>query len=88
VGFQIGGSSTDLVMLIMNERGADKLLADKFTLGGEASGRRSRRAHGDGADRRADARRHPVVVAHAGPVCRSGARRALAPAVLHVVRVV
>jgi SH3 domain-containing YSC84-like protein 1 len=37
VGFQIGGSSSDLVMLIMNERGADKLLADKFTLGGEAS---------------------------------------------------
>jgi len=37
VGFQIGGSSTDLVMLVMNERGADKLLADKFTLGGEAS---------------------------------------------------
>jgi len=37
VGFQIGGSSTDLIMLIMNERGAEKLLADKFTLGAEAS---------------------------------------------------
>jgi SH3 domain-containing YSC84-like protein 1 len=37
VGFQIGASSADLVMLVMNERGADKLLADKFTLGGEAS---------------------------------------------------
>lgn len=37
VGFQIGGSSTDLVMLVMNERGADKLLESKFTLGGEAS---------------------------------------------------
>lgn len=37
VGFQIGGSSTDLVMLVMNERGADKLLSSKFTLGGEAS---------------------------------------------------
>ena len=37
VGFQIGGSSTDLIMLVMNERGADKLLADKFTIGGEAS---------------------------------------------------
>jgi len=37
VGFQIGGSSSDLVMLIMNERGADKLMASKFTLGGEAS---------------------------------------------------
>ena len=37
VGFQIGGSSTDLVMLIMNERGVDKLLSSKFTLGGEGS---------------------------------------------------
>jgi hypothetical protein len=31
VGFQIGGSSTDLIMLVMNERGADKLLSSKFT---------------------------------------------------------
>ena len=37
VGFQIGGSSTDLIMLVMNARGAEKLLADKFTLGGEGS---------------------------------------------------
>jgi lipid-binding SYLF domain-containing protein len=37
VGFQIGGSTTDLVMLVMNERGADKLLASKFTLGAEGS---------------------------------------------------
>src|ERR1700693_4227931 len=37
VGFQIGGSSTDLIMLVMNERGADKLLASKFTLGAEGS---------------------------------------------------
>jgi SH3 domain-containing YSC84-like protein 1 len=36
-GFQIGGSSTDLVMLVMTERGADKLLASKFTLGAEGS---------------------------------------------------
>src|ERR1700690_3515542 len=37
VGFQIGGSSTDLIMLVMNERGAEKLLADKFTVGAEGS---------------------------------------------------
>src|ERR1041385_6038013 len=37
VGFQIGGSTTDLVMLVMTERGADKLLASKFTLGAEGS---------------------------------------------------
>src|SRR5512147_2867531 len=37
VGFQIGGSETDLIMLVMNERGVDKLLSSKFTLGGEGS---------------------------------------------------
>ena len=37
VGFQIGGSSTDVVMLVMNERGLRRLLEDKFTLGGEAT---------------------------------------------------
>jgi SH3 domain-containing YSC84-like protein 1 len=37
VGFQIGGSSTDLIMLVMTERGADKLLSSKFTLGAEGS---------------------------------------------------
>src|SRR5436305_1881106 len=36
-GFQIGGSETDLIMLVMNARGADKLLASKFTLGAEGS---------------------------------------------------
>jgi SH3 domain-containing YSC84-like protein 1 len=37
VGFQIGGSSADLIMLVMSERGMDKLLDSKFTLGGEGS---------------------------------------------------
>ncbi len=37
VGFQIGASSTDVIMLIMSERGAEKLLASKFTLGAEGS---------------------------------------------------
>jgi len=36
-GLQIGGSSTDLIMLVMSERGADKLLSSKFTLGAEGS---------------------------------------------------
>ncbi|MCU1328070.1 MAG: hypothetical protein JWN34_3440 [Bryobacterales bacterium] len=35
VGFQIGGSETDVVMLVMNTRGAQKLLESKFTLGAE-----------------------------------------------------
>jgi SH3 domain-containing YSC84-like protein 1 len=37
VGFQIGASSTDLIMLVMSERGAQKLLESKFTLGAEGS---------------------------------------------------
>jgi len=34
-GFQIGGSETDVVMLVMNDRDANKLLSSQFTLGGE-----------------------------------------------------
>ena len=37
-GLQIGGSSTDVFMLIMNQTGMNRLLADKFTIGGEAAG--------------------------------------------------
>ena len=37
VGFQIGVSETDVVMLVMNKRGTEKLLSDKFTLGADAS---------------------------------------------------
>lgn len=36
-GFQIGGSSTDVVMLIRNEHGMRTLEKDKFTLGADAS---------------------------------------------------
>jgi lipid-binding SYLF domain-containing protein len=37
VGFQIGGSETDVFMLVMNKSGADRLLSSRFTLGGDAS---------------------------------------------------
>ena len=37
-GFQIGGQTVDLVMLIMNDDGMQKLLSSKFKLGAEASG--------------------------------------------------
>jgi len=36
-GFQLGASSTDVIMLVMNERGMRRLMEDKFTLGGEAT---------------------------------------------------
>src|SRR5580704_13614800 len=37
IGFQIGGEATDLVLLVMNERGADSILNSKVKLGGDAS---------------------------------------------------
>src|SRR5437763_9033338 len=37
VGFQIVGSETDVIMLVMNEGAINKLLSSKFTIGGDAS---------------------------------------------------
>jgi len=37
IGFQIGVSSTDVVLLIMNDRGMKRLESSKFTIGGEAT---------------------------------------------------
>lgn len=37
-GLQIGGEATDLVMLVMNQRGMDHLLSSKFKVGAEMSG--------------------------------------------------
>ena len=36
-GFQIGGSSTDVVMLFMNDHALQSLLSDKFKVGADAS---------------------------------------------------
>jgi lipid-binding SYLF domain-containing protein len=38
VGFQIGASETDVILLVMNDGGMKHLLSDKFTLGADASG--------------------------------------------------
>jgi lipid-binding SYLF domain-containing protein len=37
VGFQLGGQATDLVLLVMNERGASSILNSKVKLGADAS---------------------------------------------------
>ncbi len=37
VGYQIGGSSTDIVLLFMNDHALGSLLGDKFKLGADAS---------------------------------------------------
>jgi lipid-binding SYLF domain-containing protein len=37
VGFQIGGSFTDVVMLFMNDHALQRLLGDKFKIGADAT---------------------------------------------------
>jgi lipid-binding SYLF domain-containing protein len=37
IGFQIGGEATDLVLLVMNDRGMSSILDSKVKLGGDAS---------------------------------------------------
>jgi SH3 domain-containing YSC84-like protein 1 len=37
IGFQIGGSKTDYILLVMNDKGMKGLVEDKFELGGEGS---------------------------------------------------
>jgi lipid-binding SYLF domain-containing protein len=36
-GFQIGATETDVIMLVMNQGGMNRLLSTKFTLGGDAT---------------------------------------------------
>jgi lipid-binding SYLF domain-containing protein len=36
-GLQLGGQSTDVILVVMDQRGMDKLLSDKFTIGADAS---------------------------------------------------
>jgi lipid-binding SYLF domain-containing protein len=37
IGFQIGAGETDVVFIVMNRGGEEKLMNDKFTVGGDAS---------------------------------------------------
>lgn len=37
VGFQIGGSDTDVILTVMNDRGVDRLLSSRFTVGADAA---------------------------------------------------
>ena len=37
IGLQVGASSTDFILLFMNENAVDSLLGDKFEIGGEGS---------------------------------------------------
>lgn len=37
VGFQIGGAESDIILLVMSQRGMERLLTSQFTVGGEAT---------------------------------------------------
>ena len=37
VGFQAGGSESDVILVVMNQRGADRLMESQFKIGGEAA---------------------------------------------------
>jgi SH3 domain-containing YSC84-like protein 1 len=37
IGAQIGAGETDVVFVVMNDRGMQKLMSDKFTIGGDAA---------------------------------------------------
>ena len=80
-GLQIGAEQVDLVLLVMNRQGADKLLQDKVSLGADVvAGGGTGRPIGHRGDRRADERADAVVFPISGAVRgnRSVRRRAAA----------
>jgi lipid-binding SYLF domain-containing protein len=62
VGFQIGASETDVVLLVMNDRGMKHLLADKFTIGGDATAAAG--PVGRGASAQTDAMMHAEMLSY------------------------
>ena len=77
VGFELGGQATDFVLLVMNGRGAEKLLHDSTKIGADASaaggpvGRDAAGRHGP-----ATPRGDPHLFARARRLCRCFAGRA------------
>jgi len=61
-GLQLGGQSTDVIMLVMDQRGMDKLASDKFTIGVDAAAA----AGPVGRDTRADtdAKMHAEILSY------------------------
>jgi len=62
VGFQIGGSEQDVLLLVMNDGGMKHLLSDKFTLGGEATAAAG--PVGRDAEAQTDAAMHAEMLAY------------------------
>ena len=62
IGLQIGAGETDLVFLVMNRHGQDKLMSDRFTIGGDASVMGG--PVGRAADAQTDALMHAEILAY------------------------
>jgi len=62
VGFQIGASETDVVLLVMNDSGMKHLLSDKFTIGGDATAAAG--PLGRGATAQTDAMMHAEMLSY------------------------
>jgi len=79
-GFQIGGSETDVVMLVMNKGGVEKLLSSKFTLGADASVAAGPVGRTASADTDLQMNAEILSSAHARIVCRRCSERRNPPA--------
>ena len=62
IGFQIGAGETDLVFIVMNQRGMDKLMKDKFTVGADASAMAG--PVGRSAEAKTDAMMHAEILSY------------------------
>jgi SH3 domain-containing YSC84-like protein 1 len=62
IGLQIGVSETDLVFIVMNKSGQDKLMQDKFTFGGDASATAG--PVGRTAEAQTDAKLHAQILSY------------------------
>ncbi len=62
VGLQIGAGETDVVFIVMNKRGMDRLTEDKFTIGGDASAMAG--PVGRSAEARTDAMMHAEILSY------------------------
>lgn len=62
IGFQIGAGETDLVFIVMNPRGMEKLMKDKFTVGGDASAMAG--PVGRSAEAKTDAMMHAEILSY------------------------
>jgi lipid-binding SYLF domain-containing protein len=62
IGLQIGAGETDVVFIVMNKRGMDKLMEDKFTIGADVSAMAG--PVGRSAEANTDAQLHAEILSY------------------------